>query len=77
MRLGADREVAPGAAMLVLQEVALDALAACVSTGVGLHLVSWGAVSEQERRSLGVPPPLSQAQTLELLKSRVPIPESL
>ena len=72
VRLGTDREVAPGAAMLALQEAALDAPAAYMSTGVGLYLVPWW-VSEQERRSLGGPPPLSQAQTLELLKSRVPI----
>ena len=45
---GAVWEVASGVTMLALQEAALDAPAACTSTGVGLHQVSWW-VPEQER----------------------------
>ena len=48
VRRGAAWEVASGVTMLALQEAALDAPAACTSTGVGSHQVSWW-VPEQER----------------------------
>lgn len=71
---GAVWEVASGVTMLALQEAALDAPAACTSTGVGLHLVSW-CVPEQERR--GNTSSSEPGQDPGAPEIRVPIPESL